>query len=261
MNKKITLLSLLFLVTVGAARAYDKTYAVIVALNDYKYDACIKDLPYSLNNAMGFYNYLTSKEGGSVPSSNICLITDSRASRTNIITLSKAMFANANQNDRVFFYFSGHGGEGCLAPYDYNGYYESTLTYEDVKSIFRSAKCNTKLLFIDACHSGGIKGNPNKVDGNSSFTDNMNIAVMVASKSDEYSYQWSDLQMGGFTYYLIEGLNGAANRDGNKYITIQELFYYVRNKVLARSQELYTEQTPQLFGKFDLRLILAKVYE
>lgn len=260
-----TVILLFLLLSMGSvASAYNNTYAVIVGINDYKYDEFSSDLQYSVNEAMAFYNFLTSKKGGSVPASNICLLTDSYASKANIIYQAKALFAKAKKNDRVIFFFGGHGGEGCFSPYDCNGFFESTLTYDDVKAIFKSAKCNTKLLFADACLSGGIRGEARQTDkggnlANRKSKDNLNIAVMISSKADEYSWQTSEFEMGFFTYYLIKGLEGAANRDGNGYITIQELYYYVYHKVIDKSQEYGTQQTPQIFGKFDLRLIVAKV--
>ena len=138
------------------------------------------------------------------------------------------------------------------------------MTYDDVKAIFKCARCNTKLLFADACLSGGIKGEARQTDksgklANGKSSNNQNIAVMISSKADEYSWQTSEFEMGLFTYYLIKGLKGAANRDGNGYITIQELYYYVYHKVIDKAEEYGTQQTPQLFGKFDLRLIVAKV--
>jgi hypothetical protein len=57
----------------------------------------------------------------------------------------------------------------------------------------------------------------------------------------------------------MEGLGGGANRDGNKYITIQELYYYVYHKVQDYANKCGQSQTPLLFGKFDLRLIVGKL--
>ncbi len=244
--------------------AYDNTFVVIVGIADYKNNDCAKDLPYTLNNAKTIYNFFRSEEGGSVPKENICLLTDAFATRANIMMESKKLFSKAQKGDRAVFYFGGHGGEGFFCPYDFDGLIETTVFYSDIKEIFRSAKCSTKLLFIDACYSGGIK-EPEAIGGKRNIRrtslGNMNIAVMSASKGDEVSWQSSEFGMGVFTHYLIKGLGGAANRDGNGYITIQELFYYVYKQVTmkTRSSEYDTQQTPQLFGKFDLRLIVAKL--
>lgn len=262
--KKTIILAVFLFGLWSSVSAYNNTYAVIVGVADYQYDFFANDLPYTLNQTNAVYSFLRSPKGGSVPAQNICLLTDSKATKSNIILQSSVLFAKAKKNDRVIFYFGGHGGEGCFAPYDFNGYYNSTLTYDDIKTIFRCAKCNTKLLFADACYSGGIKGETRKTDSSgktngSNATGNMNIVVMTASQANQYSWQTPEFEMGVFTYYLLKGLGGAANRDGNKYITIQELYYYVFHHVKEKTQFYETLQTPQIFGKFDLRLIVAEL--
>jgi len=243
------------------ATAYDKTYAVVVAIGDYKnFTKNNGDLQYTISDAYAFYNFLKSREGGSVPSSNICLLTDANATKQNIISKSKALFSKAGANDRVIFYFSGHGNSGSFMPYDANSYGSNLLYFSELKEIFRYAKCKTKLIFADACFSGSIKANSSRASSSStSSSSKINIAVMMSCKDNETSMESSDIGHGLFTYYLIEGLKGRANKDKNEYVTIQELFYYVYQKVVNyASSRPNTKQTPVLFGNFDLRLIVAK---
>lgn len=263
MIRKTAFLLLLLLGIGRVASAYNNTYAIIVGVADYRdFGPLDGDLVYTVPDAISFRSFLMSKKGGSVPASNIILLTDAQASKANIIAKGKALFAKAKKDDRVIFYFSGHGGKGCFVPYDVNRMGGNMLYFDEVKSIFRSAKCNTKLLFADACFSGSMKKElarnaqwKKSLEKSVKASSNMNIAVMLSCQSDEVSIESSDLGMGLFTYYLIEGLGGKANRDGNKFVTIQELYYYVYHKVKNRNPY----QTPELFGKFDLRLIVAKV--
>lgn len=247
----------------GFAYAYENTYAIIVGVADYKnYTPANGDLSYTVKDAISFYNFLKSKKGGNVPASNIILLTDAQASKANIIAKGKAIFAKAKKDDRVIFYFSGHGSRGCFVPYD-----SDPLWFSEVKSIFRCAKCDTKLLFADACFSGSMRKGltensewKKNMEKSVKATSNMNIAVMMSCQGDEYSIEASDLGNGLFTYYLMKGLGGSANRDGNKFVTIQELFHYVYHNVQDGASARNHKQTPELFGKFDLRLIVAKVY-
>jgi uncharacterized caspase-like protein len=263
MTKKLILLLALFLGASVSLWAYENTYAIVIGVADYKnYSPDDGDLNYTINDATSFAAFLKSKKGGSVPASNIVLLIDSQASKANIITKAKNLFAKAKRNDRVIFYFSGHGSKGCFVPYDVDIMGSNLLYFDEVKAIFRCAKCNTKLLFADACFSGSMKTEllsktnmKKSLEKSIKAASNINIAVMMSCQDDEFSIESSDLRQGLFTYYLMEGLGGKANRDGNKYITIQELYYYVYHKVQDRT----INQTPQLFGKFDLRLIVAKV--
>lgn len=263
--KKIFLLLAIMLGVYGVSYSYNNTYAVIVGINDYSSNP----LKYCVADANAFYNFLRSDAGGAVPAENIYLVTDAQATTDNVIAKAKKLFAKAGKKDRVIFYFSGHGSRYGVAMYD------NTMYYKDIKNFFRVAKCDTKLVFIDACHTGSVKSaqkvsvprfyeKADKIRGikekkNKNDLSDMNIAVMTAAKSDEVGWDTSEYQMAVFTHFLIKGLGGAANRDGNGYITIQELYYYVYANVAEKTSHYQTQQHPQLFGKFDLRLIVGTV--
>lgn len=265
--KRILLLLVLVLGLGGIVSAYENTYAVIIGVADYKnFGPDDGDLTYTASDATRFRDFLMSEKGGKVPASNIILLTDAQASKENIVNKSKALFSKAQKNDRVIFYFSGHGNRGCFFPYDSGDIGNCLLYFNEIKAIFRCAKCNTKLLFADACRSGSMKSglgtsdiDEEKMEEGRKASENMNIAVMMSSQGDETSLESSQLQQGLFTYYLMEGLGGSANRDGNKFITIQELYYYVYHQVQDHAAKLHQQQTPALFGKFDLRLIVANI--
>lgn len=246
---------------------YQNTYAVIIGVADYenlsKRDG---DLRYSTNDAIKFCEFLKSNKGGSVPEKNIVLLLDSQATKDNIVNLSKELFAKANANDRVIFYYSGHGWKECFMPADVTNRGHNLLYFDEVKEIFRCAKCSTKLLFADACFAGTMKESIMKKSEkrkNKKKDDigNVNIAVMMSCRADETSLEMRSLKQGVFTYYLMQGLGGEANKDGNNYITIKELYYYMFHKVQDKAMEANNKQTPELFGKFDLRLIVANVDE
>ena len=264
--KKI-LLFIAFLLTGNVVYSYENTYAILVGVADYKnFSTYSGDLRYTVNDVNKFYDFLKSKNGGSVPAANMIVLTDANASKANILAKAKLLFSKAKSNDRVIFYFSGHGDRGCFLPYDADHNGNNMLYFNEIKAIFRCAKCNTKLLFADACFSGSMKKkiskNPellNKMEKSVKTSSNMNIAVMMSCQGDETSLELPELRQGLFTYYLIQGLGGKANRDGSKYVTIQELFYYVYHKVQNRAATIGEQQTPELFGTFDLRLIVGKI--
>lgn len=273
MKKFLTLLLMLLLGMSTSLLAYENTYAVIVGVADYKnFEKGNGDLKYTINDARLFKEFLLSKKGGSVPEENVILLLDEQASRANIIKTASELFAKAERRDRVIFYFSGHGGPGRFLPYDVTLNGRSMLTYEDVKSFFRHAKCDMKLLFADACHSGNMEDQMLKNQANNESSkpgggkkpdaaspQNMNIVVMMSCKGDEVSVEMPSLQQGLFTYHLIKGLGGEANSDGNSYLTIQELFYYMYHKVQDDAAQLGRSQTPVIFGKFNLGLIVAEL--
>ena len=68
-----------------------------------------------------------------------------------------------------------------------------------------------------------------------------------------------ELGHGVFTYYLLQGLQGAAdlNRDG--IVTIQELYEYVEQQVTQKSRSVGGNQHPVMKGELEGVLPLVKV--
>jgi uncharacterized caspase-like protein len=65
------------------------------------------------------------------------------------------------------------------------------------------------------------------------------------------SIELPELGHGIFSYYLIDGLNGAAdlNRDG--IISLQELYEYLEQQVTAKSRGAGGNQHPMMKGEFE----------
>lgn len=241
--------------------AYRNTYAVIIGVADYAVDKS-SDLMFTTRDAQLFCDFLMSPAGGSVPSKNIYILKDASATKNNIVHYTRKLFSMAEPEDRVIFFFSGHGCAGYLIPYDGDYLGNNFLSYDELKALFRCAKARTKLMFADACFAGDFKNSltqHSSPNNNAASRNNSDIAIMLSCKDNEYSIEDGFLRQGIFSYYLVKGLNGAADRDGNSIITIQELFYYVHNNTLSFSQNVGRSQQPVLFGNFDLRLIVGYV--
>jgi hypothetical protein len=76
-----------------------------------------------------------------------------------------------------------------------------------------------------------------------------NLLVVCACDADQKSWESLEWRQTVFQHYIIEGLQGAADADGNERVTAWELFQYVQNKVQAWAQSNRgVEQTPILLG-------------
>jgi len=82
---------------------------------------------------------------------------------------------------------------------------------------------------------------------------------MTASRPNEVSLEMAELGHGLFTYYLLQGLGGAAdlNRDG--IVSLQELYEYVEQEVTRTSRALGGNQHPVLKGELEGVLPLVTV--
>jgi uncharacterized caspase-like protein len=239
---KIILLLLLLTTMTFAQKA--TTYAIIIGVADYQ---SINDLTYTTTDAQKVYAFLTSQAGGAVPSNHIRFLTNSKATKANILKEMKYIFGFAKPQDRVVFYFSGHGDTGLFCPHDFQGNKANALMHDDIKDIFKGCKARTKLCIADACRSGSIKGGDTRAAKPQQGLEDKSagVAVIMASKASQAALENNYLKQGFFTYYLIQGLSGKSDNNRDKIITIKELFTYVSKNVKRESKG---KQVPIMFS-------------
>ncbi len=126
-------------------------------------------------------------------------------------------------------------------------------------------------MFLDACYSGAAWGRTfisqrmgtRTVSVDELFLDRLTSskgrAIITASRSSEVSIELADLGHGVFTYYLVEGLKGAADTNGDGIVTLQELYEYVGQKVSAKSRASGGNQHPVMKGELEGVMPLVKV--
>lgn len=233
-----------------------KIWAVIVGVGRYKHMPALR---YTDDDAYKMYAFLKSVEGGSLTDDQVKILVDEDATRMNVLTTVHNTLLKADENDVILFYFSGHGLEGSFLPVDYDGY-NNRILHEEIRDLMKKSKANQKVVFADACHSGSILAMKAPVKQTldryyAAFEKtNSGMALMMSSKGEEYSLEDGGLRSGIFSYFLIKGLKGAADRNRDKIVTIGELFSYVKHTVVE-----YTAgaQTPTLSGVFDDEMPVA----
>lgn len=138
--------------------------ALLVGINDYKgigdLRGCVNDvldMHFSLRSLFGFQTH------------EIRVLTDSRATRDNIIHRLKWLVKDAKAGDFLIFHFSGHGSQirdrdgdeeltdhldELICPYDMN--WDGTYITDDVlNKVFKNVPAGALLeVFLDCCHSG-----------------------------------------------------------------------------------------------------------
>lgn len=225
------------------------TYAIVIGIADYKY---ITDLTFTVPDAKKVYAFLKSNAGGAVPSNHIRFLANEKATKANIMKEMDYIFSFAKPQDRVIFYFSGHGASGffCANDIKINGNEaENALWHDEVKDAFKKCKARTKLCIADACYAGSIKGvanyKPIRQKGPGLEDKSAGVAVIMASKSNQTSGEDARLKQGYFSYFMIQGLGGKSDSNRDKVITIKELFTYVWKNVKSYSKG---KQVPIMFS-------------
>ncbi len=251
-------------------RKIGATYAILVGISDYKYLSprpqngppkpnTTYDLNFCDDDANLFYDFLRSPLGGNVSAENIVKLLDSQATKTNIISQMNRIFSKSTTNDRVIFYFTGHGSFKVLCPYDVGNTISTALEYETISAAFRLCRAKDRLFIADACNTGSmkIKHSGHHANHGAPLPKGKTLVEFMASKAHQSSQENPRLKHGCFTYFLDRGARGEADENGDKIVTIKELHKFVKIKVEAETRRHIHPnapdkdyQTPIVFGKF-----------
>lgn len=243
-------------------------WVVIAGVAEYQ-DENIPNLNFTTNDAYSLADFYKHPSGGSIPSENLILLTNEKATKENILNALNKNFQKAKEKDLIVFYFSGHGlinektnNQFYLLPYDYvSENWETAIYYNEIKELFLKSRANRKLWIMDACHSGAAISKLKNMSVDSSLAEikDTKIALLTSSNIGEESLEIRSLERGLFSYYLTEGLlNESPRIDNNRdqFIDIYELFSYAQIKTSARA---FNIQNPQIAGTFNVNLPLGKV--
>ena len=150
---------------------------------------------------------------------------------------------------------------------------KTSISKTDLEKMLSRYVSNRKIILItDACHAGGIGMSSQLLAFstrsiqqrtfrllNKLATSHDGLGILSASRANELSQE--DSKWGGghgvFTYYLIRGLGGEADKSpSDGFVTLRELRDYLYDKVSASTSNL---QTPELVGNYDPNLPIAIV--
>lgn len=249
-------------------------YAVVIGIKDYPaFDKDDNRLEGPENDAQSFYDWLTAKEGGDVPSQNVKLITSTNSGSPfkkdaddarPIVNEVQRAFENlqkiAAQNDvdkngyrvgrRLYIYMSGHGfaptfeETGLLmanATPDRAGPTYHVLGHYTADWFFRARCFEEVFLFMDCCREVFEVLGLNK-----SFSDrNGSGAITQVKRFYGLATMWSGIarekdidgvRRGVFTHALIKGLEGAACNPNTGKLTALSLKNFIYNAMKTNSQ-------------------------
>lgn len=244
----------------------------VVALGISKYqDTSIPSLQYADADARAVANYFRDTFG--LPDDQVFLRVNEQATLREIKSvLGTRLAARAHDpRDTVILYFAGHGMRERLTgsldadglgkyflPHDAdrNDLFSTALDMDEMTGILRRLTPERVVVLLDSCFSGAAGGRSPfdpKTEGERAlitgeFLDRMaqvgkGRVVMTASGPEESAQESADFGHGVFTWYLLDGLRGAADLSGDGEIDVHEIYRYVSDKVTRATKG---RQNPKL---------------
>ena len=233
--KQIWLTIFLFLVCIIHIQA--KVYVVSVGIADYPETK--NDLRISDNDAKTIAKVFLATKDASVK-----VLTNEDATQSALLSTMHTLFEDAQSDDAVILYFSGHGTPGALVCHD------GLLTYQHIFKMLKGCKASRKIIIADACFSGKMRTTRQQ----SNNYNSQNVMLFLSSRTNETS-QETQYKNSLFTIFLERGLRGGADSNKDRKITARELYNFVHQGVIEKSRG---RQHPVMWGKFNNDMIVIK---
>lgn len=245
-------------------RLYNKSYAVVIGIDQYKNLPFDKQLSYAVRDAKGVAEVLKKN----FKFDKIITLYNQEATKANIMKVLSGDLSKISEEDSVFVFWAGHGytektsyGDlGYLLPFD--GTFEESELYKNISMTMLkddiSKRIPAKHIFyvMDSCYSGLLvakRGASRKTARNFDYlkeiTKEKVRQVLTAGSKDQEVLDGGPKGHSVFTGRLIEVLENT-----DDFITATEVATLVKEKVFLDARARGHIQTPkhgELFGLGD----------
>jgi hypothetical protein len=210
-------------------------------------------LQYAIKDAKTLSEMFTQIGGVKEADSHLLKNPDSKTLDEIFDTLrTEFMRINSEKEKGEFiFYYSGHSSiTGLLLG-------NEVYAYEKLKKKINHLSAKVNIVILDSCASGRFIREKGITDFYDPFiTEPANAsegyAYLTSCTATQKAYELDELESSLFSHYVQTGLRGAADVNGDKKITLSEVFDYAKNKTTLKSAELTgTSMNPTY--KFNLK--------
>ena len=213
-----------------------------VGVNRYKYkEDGFKDLNYAVYDAKDFANTIVNlADMDKYKEVDTTLLLDAAANRNNLEEQLIKLIGRVQADDVVMLFFSGHGvninGDSYFLtpeakdPLRGLSFHFINQRIKDMKS-----KGGHILIFMDACHSGGM-GNAKGISSKSITLAKPGAIGYYSCAENQTSIEKVELKNGVFTYALIEGMKGSKYE---RQITMWGLYNTIQEIVKKENKDQY----------------------
>ena len=205
---------------------------------------------YADRDAKAVFDFLRSPAGGGVAEADALLLLNEKATAATVRNALFAFLSRPLEQDTVVIYMAGHGIPDPRDPRNLyfltsdaklNDMVGTAFPMYEMQQVFaRVLKAKRVLTFADTCHGYGFTGERTgalAASGNNlmnqyieHYAGQGERVVITASDINESSFEdksWGDGH-GVFTYYLLRGLEGEADRNHDGVVTAGEILTYLQ---------------------------------
>ncbi len=220
-----------------SAEARTQRYALIVGNNVGAGNE--GRLRYAEADAQKIYGVLLAL-GEFRPEDSVLLLGDTAAAFERVLIALNARIRaerSPGSETMLFVYYSGHADAAGL----HLG--AQSLDIERLRALVQGSAADFRMLLVDACRSGAIT----RVKGGSPtppFALRLDrglaaegVAFLTSSSANEDAQESDVLRGSFFTHYFVSGLRGAADRNADGVVSVEEGYGYAYQHTLRASSE------------------------
>jgi hypothetical protein len=239
-------------------------YALIIGNTEY-IDPGFAQLSAPVKDAEEFARVLKDQEIGAFDNVNILLNQPS-----SIITEAiDEFFGQKKPDDLLLLYFSGHDvrdelGVLYLAVKNTvrNRLRSTGIKSDYIRDAMDQSRSKRQVLILDCTNSGEFsQGTKAELGGSMGMVSAFQgYGRFVLTASDATQFAWEGDKVIGetgnslFTHFLVKGLEGEADNDGDGRITVDELYDYAYNQVsMVTPKQTPTKSASKMEGEIVLR--------
>lgn len=243
--------------------------ALLVAVRQYNKNE-LRPLSYTENDVNGL-----SKTLASAGYRRVVLMTQTvGAEETRFLPIAanirkelRGLLADRKEGDSVLIALSGHGvqfrgkDEAFFCPADAKLSDRSTLiSLNDLYKDLEKCGAGFKLMIVDACRNDPQSDNSkarSEIDLESVTRPQVKrppggVAALFSCSEGEKSFESGQFRQGVFFHYVLKGLEGAADYNKDRKVSLDELSLYARTEVPEHVKDEFDadlRQMPELVGK------------
>jgi hypothetical protein len=234
-----------------------KAVGIAIGLGNYR-DRDMPGVKFAARDAEIVAKYFRAVSG--VPAKGSRVLTDEHALKEDLAeTFEEWLPQHAEPGGAVFIFFAGRGvvdpltGAVSLIPHEGNvGAPLRSYSLRRLHQALAALPIHHAVLMLDVTlmvppgtvlpdgHAGGVDpiwGTPDVADGK--------LVQMIGVSRTQLTHQYDQGKHGLFTYFLLKGLGGEADRDKNGVVVAGELFEYAQRQVAVTAKaDFGNEQEP-----------------
>jgi hypothetical protein len=221
-------------------------YAVLIGVG--------ADLAVTVQDATSLADLLRDPARCAFPPGQVHLLTESEATRANVLSVLDTLAQSVGPNSTAIVYFSGHGyrvelpGQPTMSflltyGYEVNNLPNMAISSAEFTAKLRAIRAKKLLVLLDCCHAGSIAQpkapgvtlikSPLPLQTEAVLAEGSGRVVLASSRGDELSY--TSTPYSHFTLALLEALSGAGAAEKDGYARVLDVALYVGRMVPNRT--------------------------